>query len=151
MISNRTLKRDQDESEKARTQPWYASEILYKVGSDQNILLLSVSGTEFGRNMSRIMRGAKDVRTITFPSTVRGALDGAFADTNFLSAVLNEGLETFGEYRTYYSEGIFRNTKLRQVALPSTLRVLGDRTFYECESLREITFEKESRLKCIGK
>ena len=59
------------------------------------------------------MRGAKDVKTITFPNTVRGALDGAFADTSLLSAVLNEGLETFGEYRTYYYEGIFHNTKLR--------------------------------------
>ena len=56
----------------------------------------TVSGTEFNRNMSRIVKGAANVKTITFPSTVREAPDDVFWQTEIRSAILNEGLETLG-------------------------------------------------------
>ena len=34
-----------------------------------------VSGTEFSRNMAQIVKGAKNVKTATFQSTARKALD----------------------------------------------------------------------------
>ena len=37
------------------------------------------------------------------------------------------------------------------MTLPSTLQVLGDGTFAECRELREVAFEKGSKLKRIGK
>ena len=71
--------------------------------------------------MSRIVLGAKDARTVAFPSTVREVSDSAFAGANLLSAVLNEGLETLGEHSNCSYDGVFRGTQLRLVKLPSTL------------------------------
>ena len=72
-----------------------------------------VSETRLSRDMSRIVLGAKDVRTITFPSTIRDLSNGAFADANLLSAVLNKGLETLGELQTKHCKGIFCGARLR--------------------------------------
>ena len=57
---------------------------------------LFVSATEFARNMSQIVRGAVDIKTIIFPSTVRETSEDAFSHTSVRSVVLNEGLETIG-------------------------------------------------------
>ena len=46
-----------------------------------------------------------------------------------MSAVLNEGLEELGECRDD-ADGVFRWTGLKRVMFPSTLRVIGNRTFY---------------------
>ena len=67
-----------------------------------------------------------------------------------MSVVLNEGLETLGNYQSGRSEGVFCGTRLRNVALPSTLQTLGDYAFAKCKDLRKVTFEKGSRLKGIG-
>lgn len=58
--------------------------------------LLLVSEIEFDREMSRLVRVERDVRTIIFPSTVRRASDGAFAGAALGAVVLNEGLEELG-------------------------------------------------------
>ena len=97
-----------------------------------------VSETEFDRNMSQLARGAGNIRTITFPSTVREVEYNAFEDNRSLkSAVLNEGLEKLekdGCTYKYYTE-VFYNSALQQITLPSTLRALADDTFQNCESL----------------
>lgn len=101
--------------------------------------------------MSQIVQGAKNAKTITFPKTIREVRDDVFAHMTVRAAVLNEGLETLGKCRSDSHNGVFAGTRLRHVALPSTLQVLGDRTFAECKKLREVAFEKGSRLKSIGK
>ena len=60
-------------------------------------LWLFVSETGFDRNMSWIARGEKNIRTISFPNTVREVEYNTFAGNQSLrSAVLNEGLEVLG-------------------------------------------------------
>lgn len=97
---------------------------------------LLVSETEFDRAMSQVVNGAAYARTIAFPNTVRGARGCAFAENKeLISAVLNEGLEVLGEHEKEYGQllcGVFESTALQRVALPSTLRMLGDHTFREC-------------------
>ena len=58
---------------------------------------LFVSGMELGRSMSSIEEGAGNVRTLTFPSSVREVRSGIFTSNKSLgSVVLNEGLERLG-------------------------------------------------------
>lgn len=109
-----------------------------------------VSGTELARDMSRVIRGARSTKTTTFPSTVRKVLDGAFSDTSVKSVILNEGLEVLGECGARNCRGVFSWTRLRLVALPSTLRMIGNRAFYDCKRLRRATFCEDSRLQKIG-
>ena len=40
--------------------------------------------------------------------------------------------------------------QIQYVALPSTLRTIEDRLFYECKELRHVTFREGSALKKIG-
>lgn len=63
--------------------------------------------------MSRLVRGTQGVRTITFPSTVKEVLDGAFKYAALLAVVMNEGLEKLGEYQGYFVDGVFSHTWLR--------------------------------------
>lgn len=100
--------------------------------------------------MSQIVKSKKDVRTVTFPSTIREVLNGAFAETAMLSAILNDGLETLGVYQNDSFYGVFSDTRLRKAALPSTLQRLGSYAFARCKSLRDVTLEKENMLKNIG-
>ena len=58
---------------------------------------LFVSETEFDRSMSRIVRGSRGSKTITFPSTARSVLECAFQGTPLRSVILNEGLRELGE------------------------------------------------------
>ena len=111
---------------------------------------VSVSGSEFDRNVSLVTWGAKGAKTIIFSNTVGEVQDGAFANAVLRSAILNEGLETLGKHQSYCCNGVFSNTRLRRVTLPSTLRVLGSNAFERCVNLREAMFEKNSVLKKIG-
>ena len=94
---------------------------MYEITNRKRQTRAFVSGTEFGRDISQIVWGAKSVKTIIFPNTVRDVCDGAFRDTTVLSAVLNEGLETLREHSNCSYDGVFRGTQLRLVKLPSTL------------------------------
>ena len=51
---------------------------------------------------------------------------------------------------TRHHGGPFCLTLLRKVALPSTLRVLGSRTFSNCELLERVEFRGENSLARIG-
>ena len=48
-----------------------------------------------------------------------------------MSAVLNEGLEELGECPGDVNS-TFCKTRLKRVVLPSTLKTIGDYTFYWC-------------------
>ena len=128
----------------------HASGLRYNKNAEENHVRLFVSGTEFNRDISQVIQGAKDVRTITFPGTVRDVPHSAFLDTTLLSVILNEGLETLGKCQARVYRGVFGNTQIRHVTLPSTLQVLGNGTFSGCESLRKVVFEKGSKLRSIG-
>ena len=71
-------RRDRDESAKTTTRLRRANWISYHASSTEKGTWLFVSGAEFSRNMSRLVRGAKYTKTTTFPSTVREVPDGAF-------------------------------------------------------------------------
>ena len=66
--------------------------------SKRAYVYLFVSGTMFTRNTLGLILGAENIRTVIFPSTVRGTTRSAFARCLFLrSAVMNEGLRQLGE------------------------------------------------------
>ena len=46
--------------------------------------------------------------------------------------------------------GAFGNSRLQRITLPSTLRELGDDTFYGCGRLKRVTFAEDSQLETIG-
>ena len=57
---------------------------------------LFVAETEFDRNMSHIVVGSKDAKTLIFSSTIKETYGRAFSYSALQSVVLNEGLETLG-------------------------------------------------------
>lgn len=123
--------------------------VLYRPNSRKDrACWLFVSETELDRNMSWLEKGAAVIRTIVFPNTVREAENHAFRNNKSLrSVVLNEGLEELsGFYDSYDNEhdGVFTDSELQRVTLPTTLRVLGASTFYYCKRLRHVTFPKQS-------
>lgn len=85
----------------------YASGIRYKAHEEENRTHLFVSGAEFSRSMSQIVWGARNAKTVAFPNTVKEVQEYTFFYTTIRSAVLNEGLETLGEYRNEYYHGVF--------------------------------------------
>lgn len=128
----------------------HVSGLGYNKSAGRKHVRLFISGTEFNRDISQVIQGAKDVRTITFPDTVRDVPYSAFLHTTLLSVVLNEGLETLGKCQARVYHEVFSHTQLRHVRLPSTLQVLGNGTFLLCENLQEVVFEEGSRLEIIG-
>ena len=76
-------------------------------------------------------------------------------------AVLSEGLRTLGtherykalerSYEDYAGEGgVFSDSGLQSITLPTTLEALGDHVFQRCERLRHVRFRGQSRLARIG-
>lgn len=114
---------------------------------------LFVSKSEFDRNISAIVKGAETVRTITFPGTVKEVQGRAFEKNEWLRAVvLNEGLEKLEESRGYdRCGGALGRTKIKKVALPTTLRVLGGNVFHRCRELKSVIFQETSALEKIGR
>lgn len=82
------------------------------------------------------------IRTIAFPGTVKEVRSRAFEKNQFLRAVvLNEGLKKLeGSCNRKYG-GVFSDVHIRQIVLPSTLRVLGNYTFWGCKDLKVICVE----------
>ena len=105
---------------------------------------LFVAETEFDRNMSRLMKGAIDAKTIIFPSTVRDTYERAFSYSALQSVVLNEGLETLGE-------DTFCNSKIKRITVPKSVTKIEDRAFENCERLRGVIFADGSKLEKIGR
>lgn len=111
--------------------------------SIHQIFRLCVSDTQFSRDMDELIEALDELRTITFPRTVRTVRKYAFYWIDGLrSAVLNEGIEVLGE-DSYYSDGdaypgVFENSGLRRIKLPTTLRRLEYSVFKDCKSLRNV-------------
>lgn len=104
--------------------------------------------------MSRVVRKTDGARTLALPNSAREVLDGAFGENRRLrSVILNEGLETLGRCADEDGRrhsGVFSNSQLRQIALPSTLRVLGDGAFDRCRELSRVAIREDSALERIG-
>ena len=86
---------------------------------------------------------------ITTPATVRCICSGAFHGCKSLKRVeLNEGLEVLGECAQLFSSGVFRDSAVHSVKLPSTLKKIGDYSFCNCKNLRAIALPEH--LETIG-
>ena len=136
LLSNRNIKqsvRDHDDSDREDGQTEYANEVMYRTCKKVQQLFphIVVSKTRFSRDVSQIAWATRDIKTITFPSTIRKICGNAFYHTPLQSVVLNDGLEELEEYR-YNADGTFSYAKLKQIVLPSTLRVIGNGSFHSC-------------------
>lgn len=133
----------------------FMNRIVYKRTEEDTLsrIQLFVSKPRFDRNISVIVKGAEDAKSVTFPGTVRDAHTRAFENNAQLrSVVLNKGLERLegcGCDDGQHGE-IFIGTSMKGIIFPSTLRVLGDRIFQGCKMLKCVTFREGSRLDKIG-
>lgn len=93
--------------------------------------------------MSQIVGGAKDTKTVVFPSTVRATSKETFSHTSVQSVILSERLKTI-------SFAIFHNTEIKKITIPKSVIKIGDSAFVDCENLREVVFEEGSKLEEIG-
>ena len=144
-VSNRALRRSDG---KVRAQTTCVNTIVYKISTKGKKVRLFISGLEFNRDVSRVLQGAMNIKTATFPNTIRKVTDGAFIATSVVSMVLNEGLETFGG-RKDKVKGVFRQTTLKQIMFPSTLKKIEYCTFQDYFELRHVQFHERSRLERI--
>ena len=98
--------------------------------------------------MQTVLALSNDAMTIVYPSTVRRVGEGAFElNQSLRSVILNEGLERLGECKDepVCQKCIFHeNPYLKSIALPSTLRVLGNHTFLGCSGLKHVVFAKNA-------
>ena len=107
-----------------------------------------VSGVEFSRDARDILGGSDGVRTMAFSTTVRTVRQGSFSGAESLSSmILNEGLEVLGTDERkpdgeIYS-GVFQESGLRHVRLPSTLKRIECDTFSDCKRLWSIRLPEE--------
>ena len=93
--------------------------------------------------MSQIVQGAKRIRTITFPNTVRRVMDAAFMYRALRAVVLNEGLEVL-------ESCAFQCSRLEKLRVPATVREMHASAFNSCANLRRVEFEEASALLKIG-
>lgn len=119
--------------------------LIYQKDEESNELCvnLSVSGVQLDREVSEIFESLGSIRTIIFPATVRTVGQGVFFKNQALrSARLNEGLETLGadeyDFDGEMGGGVFEDSGLEKVFLPSTLRRIEYSAFEDCGDLRTI-------------
>lgn len=105
-----------------------------------------ISESEEGNRLERVCRdafcGCDSLESVEFPATLRTIAQGAFAKCESLKTVsLNEGLEVLGtdEYlrngATY--KGVFQESGLECIKLPSTLRRIEYGAFKSCMGLKK--------------
>ena len=90
------------------------------------------------------MKATAGIKAMTFPNTTRKIRDIFFYDKSgeLQSVVLNEGLEVLGWHLRNYcvsSIGVFTDTSIRRITLPSTLKKLRYCTFSYCQNLCRVT------------
>ena len=95
--------------------------------------------------MKTLFGGSEGVRTIIFPSMLRIVRQAAFCEVkSLLKAALNEGLEVLGTNKFTpdgkWRSGVFQDSGLRSVALPSTLKRLEYGVFMKCKNLKTVRF-----------
>ena len=116
--------------------------VQYVPGEEPSI---AVSGVEYSRNMEKIFGGTDDVLTMIFPDMVRSVRQGSFHGAKGLrSVVLNEGLEVLGTDERKNDKsvecGVFQESGLEKVLLPSTLRTIRREAFMGCADIRGVAF-----------
>ena len=104
LLSSRALKRsvrDQDDSDDPDVRIEYVNGVAFKAGTMMSHARpqVIISETFFSRDVPQILWGAKDIKTIVFPNTVKYVSNCALTSPALKSVVLNEGLETLGECR----------------------------------------------------
>ena len=104
---------------------------------------LFVTETEFDRSISQLVKGAKNAKTIIFPNSIRENFGTAFSYTSVQSVVLNEKLEAIG-FKT------FCDSKIKRIVISKSVTRISDFAFHECEALRKVVFEEESKLEEMG-
>ena len=101
---------------------------------------------EFSEGLKKVGFGAfseSGVECVNLPSSTKKIDTEAFAECKWLRSVrLNEGLETLGtnEYRENGTMciGVFQESALESVSLPSTLKRIEYNAFKGCKSLKEV-------------
>lgn len=94
-----------------------------------NVYLISYSGSETNvtipEGVTHIYTYAfgDGVEHVTFASTVKEIMEGAFYESGVKTVTLNEGLEVIGDSAFYYAD-------LEALTLPSTVKVIGEDAFY---------------------
>ena len=84
---------------------------------------------------------ATGVESIVFPASLRVLAQAAFSACRGLrTATFRDGLEVLGSDSPQDSSGVFENSALESVVLPSTLRTIEHSAFSYCENLREVEF-----------
>lgn len=83
------------------------------------------------------------LQSLTLPESVRTVAQGAFHDCGSLkTVVLNEGLEALGtdEYLngSAVMYGVFHNSALEDIKLPTTLKRIEYNAFHSCKGLKRI-------------
>ena len=132
------------------------SSVVYTRDYDTEALLpkIEISGVEYSRNMETVFGGSDGIRTMTFPNMVRAIRQGSFYEVKSLRAVvLNEGLEVLGteEYDLddEINYGVFEDSGLNRVQLPSTLKRIEYCAFFDCKNLKNIRLPEN--LEYIGR
>ena len=111
--------------------------------------------------MFTFVSSARHAKTVALPNTVREVRGGKSSEEDdgevlpwvLESVVLNEGLERLGGCMDEDNErhkGFFCGSRVRRVTLPSTLRVLGDNTFYDCYHLKMIISRQKTQTRAAN-
>jgi len=113
--------------------------------------------TEYRYKSGGAFADCSALTTIAIPASVQAIENGAFCNCTNLSTVTFAGesnLKSLGEINKYsdsYDFGAFQYTALTSIALPKSLELIGEETFYQCKSLKKVTFESGSALHTIGR
>lgn len=118
------------------------SQIRYAASGKE--IRITVSGVEFCRCMTEVLGGSDGITTLIFPDIIRSIRQGSFRKVKSLrSVVLNEGLETLGTDEHTLDDsafcGVFQESGLRNVRLPSTLKVIRNCAFLDCSNLKSVS------------
>lgn len=97
----------------------------------------------------RDMKNCLYLNTVTFPKSVQTIDNEAFLGCNNLTGIIFKTTGV-GEGISHIGEGAFARTALQELSLPSTIRVIGDNAFYDCNEIKSIRIEGNN-LQLIGK
>ena len=78
-VPKRVVRQERSDSDDPDDQIVCANGVEYNADIRKKRIRLLVSGTEFNRDVSQVVQGAKDIKTVTFPGTVRKASGWSFS------------------------------------------------------------------------
>ena len=98
-VTNRAFiqpKCDEDGFVSTNNETVFINRVVYRRTEEhaQSRIQLFIAQSEFDRSISVVVKGAEDIKSVTFPGTIRDAHSTVFEKSAQLrSVVLNEGLE----------------------------------------------------------